>query len=155
MSTHSVTDLSLAGQGRDDSAFHGAKLAVFVGRRLLTLLRDDKPDIPFPAHWDMIGGGREGGEAPAECVLRECLEETGVAIDPASLVWGKRYEINVGYVWFFVAQVSEEIEEQFVLQDEGQMLEFIKADEYLTREMAIPRFQSRLADYIAGVKGEV
>ena len=98
MASQSVEAPCLASRGNDDTAFHGAKLAIFVGRRLLTLLRDDNPDIPFPAHWDMIGGGREGRETPEECVLRECLEETGVALDPAALVWGKRYEISVGNV---------------------------------------------------------
>jgi 8-oxo-dGTP pyrophosphatase MutT (NUDIX family) len=32
--------------------------------RLLVYLRDDKPDIPFPDHWDFFGGHVEAGETP-------------------------------------------------------------------------------------------
>ena len=44
--------------------FHGAKLLLMNQGRMLTLLRDDLAHIPFPAHWDLPGGGREGDEAP-------------------------------------------------------------------------------------------
>jgi 8-oxo-dGTP pyrophosphatase MutT (NUDIX family) len=35
-------------------------------RKLLIYLRDDKPDIPFPNHWDFFGGHVEEGETPEE-----------------------------------------------------------------------------------------
>ncbi len=41
----------------------------------LFYLRDDKPDIPFPAHWDLIGGHVEVGESPEEALVREVKEE--------------------------------------------------------------------------------
>jgi 8-oxo-dGTP diphosphatase len=33
-------------------------------RKLLIYLRDDKPNIPFPTHWDFFGGHIEAGETP-------------------------------------------------------------------------------------------
>ena len=42
--------------------FSGAKLALFLGADLLVIRRDMRPDIPFPGHWDLPGGGREGEE---------------------------------------------------------------------------------------------
>jgi 8-oxo-dGTP diphosphatase len=39
--------------------------------RLLIYLRDDKPGIPFPSHWDFFGGHLESGETPEEALLRE------------------------------------------------------------------------------------
>ena len=36
------------------------------------------PGIPWPAFWDLPGGGREGTESPVECVLRETHEEFGL-----------------------------------------------------------------------------
>jgi 8-oxo-dGTP pyrophosphatase MutT (NUDIX family) len=33
-------------------------------RRLLVYLRDAKPDIPFPNHWDFFGGHVQEGETP-------------------------------------------------------------------------------------------
>ena len=55
-------------------SFDGAKLALFLGKDLVVILRDDKPDIPYPAHWDLPGGGREGAETPEACALRETYE---------------------------------------------------------------------------------
>ena len=46
--------------------FVGCKAALLCGDALLTYLRDDKPGLPWANWWDLPGGGREGGEAPAE-----------------------------------------------------------------------------------------
>ena len=59
--------------------FHGAKLALFLGADIVSILRDDIEQIPFPDYWDLPGGGREGSELPVECALRETHEEVGVA----------------------------------------------------------------------------
>ena len=37
----------------------------------LLYLRDNKPDIPFPGYWDLIGGHVEEGETPEEALIRE------------------------------------------------------------------------------------
>jgi len=42
---------------------------------LLLYLRDNKPGIPFPLHWDLIGGHVEEGETPEEALVREVKEE--------------------------------------------------------------------------------
>ena len=41
----------------------------------LLYLRDNKPGIPFPNEWDLIGGHVEEGETPEEALLREVKEE--------------------------------------------------------------------------------
>ena len=62
--------------------------------RLLVYLRDDKPDIPFPNHWDFFGGHVEEGETPEEALVREVREELGV--DLAHWNFFRRYVCNEG-----------------------------------------------------------
>ena len=39
--------------------------------KFLFFLRDNKPDIPHPNKWDLLGGGMEEGETPQQAVERE------------------------------------------------------------------------------------
>ncbi|WP_331765132.1 NUDIX domain-containing protein [Nocardia sp. NBC_01388] len=55
------------------------------GGEILLFLRDDKPEIPCPNMWALLGGVREEGETPLENVIREIKEEIGVALDPAEI----------------------------------------------------------------------
>ncbi|MDB5283825.1 MAG: Radical domain protein [Bacteroidota bacterium] len=48
--------------------------------RLLIYLRDDKPGISFPNHWDLFGGIIEEGETPEQALVREIQEELGITI---------------------------------------------------------------------------
>jgi 8-oxo-dGTP diphosphatase len=46
----------------------------------LLALRDNKSWIPFPDHWDLIGGHVEDGETPEEALIREVKEELDIEI---------------------------------------------------------------------------
>ena len=73
------------------SDFTGSKIALICGDRVLTILRDDKDDIPCPNMWELPGGGREGNESPFECAAREVYEELGIHLDEDCLLWSKIY----------------------------------------------------------------
>lgn len=66
----------------------GVAVVEHEGRYLVGVRPEGKPlagDAEFP------GGKCAPGEPPADCAVRECLEETGVAVEPvrtlASLAW--------------------------------------------------------------------
>lgn len=40
------------------SDFTGCKIALFCEDRILTILRDDKSNIPYPNTWELPGGGK-------------------------------------------------------------------------------------------------
>ena len=138
----------------EHKGFHGAKLALIVGDKLAVILRDDKPSIPSPNHWDMPGGGREGCEAPLECVLRETHEELNIHVDPAAVVWGKRFPYPDGDRWFFVAYVDEAVANTIRLGDEGQTWGLKSPEEYAGLPNNIVRFSDRLKMYLSGIEDD-
>jgi 8-oxo-dGTP diphosphatase len=132
--------------------FHGAKAAVFVGDRLVTVLRDDIPHIDWPGWWDLPGGGREGDETPEETVLREIREEVALVIPPEALLWRRSFAsaTKVGtQSWFFVARLSPHAEADIVLGDEGQEWRLVDLQEFLANDRAIPFLKDRLRAWIA------
>lgn len=132
------------------SDFHGAKLALFIGSQLVTILRDDRSDIPWPAHWDMPGGGREGAEGGPTCALRETREELGLSLAETDLCWGRLYASEDRAFWFFAAHLPETAASEIKFGDEGQCWKLVDPHDYLANARAVPQFQSRLADYLSG-----
>ncbi|GAA6180939.1 MULTISPECIES: NUDIX hydrolase [unclassified Shimia] len=132
-----------------DRAYRGSKLIVFVGDKLVSVLRDDKPNIPWPAYWDFPGGGREGNEAALTCALRETEEEIGLRLTERDVVWARRYQRHDHFTWFFATQLGAEFADKIKLGDEGQRWKLMSPRRYLNHPRGIPHFQTRLADFIA------
>lgn len=124
------------------AAFNGAKLLLTHGDRLLTCLRDDRPDIPFPAHWDLPGGGREGQETPVKCALRELDEEFGLHLSPQALT-GRAFPSHSApglMSWLFAGQISAAQIAAIRFGDEGQGWCMMPVADYLTHPRAIAHF---------------
>ncbi|MEL6617766.1 MAG: NUDIX hydrolase [Pseudomonadota bacterium] len=131
----------------------GAKLALFVGDRLATLQRDDKPGLLWRNHWDLPGGGLEPGETPLQCALRETHEELSLRIAPDLVRWGRDYGSSSGDIsWFFAAHVPASVAQQIVLGDEGQGWRLMGVRDFLDHDLVVPQFKPRLRDYLAGVQ---
>lgn len=133
---------------RYETDFHGSKLALFIGNKLLVYLRDDKLDIPFPAQWDLPGGGRENGETPETCALRETFEEFGLWISEDALSWKRLFHGDNGAMWFFVAHQPDALKDQFKFGDEGQRWALWAPQAFLDHPDAIPRLKARLNTYL-------
>ncbi len=101
--------------------------------KFLFFLRDDKPTIPNPNTWDLLGGGTEGNETPEETVRREVFEEVGLSLDKVELlkkrevmhtVGDKKYTINS---YIFLAEID--IPKKELQTTEGQGLRWFTIKE--------------------------
>ncbi|AUQ47591.1 NUDIX hydrolase [Phaeobacter inhibens] len=134
---------------RAGMTFDGAKLALFIGDRLLVIERDAYPDIPYPGHWDFPGGGREGAETPETCALRETEEEVGLLVQETDLVWRRSYARPNGVVWFFAAHLPAKRERDIRLGDEGQSWALVRPEWYIAHDLAVPHFADYLQAYLS------
>ena len=136
----------------DERDFSGAKIILHREGALLTYLRDDIPSIPFPALWDLPGGGVEGSETPMECALRETFEEFGIHIPQTRITWSRKYK-SISHAgtdnWFFAASISQAEIEAIVFGDEGQFWRVMPISDYIVHRQAVPHLQRQVRDYLA------
>jgi 8-oxo-dGTP diphosphatase len=87
----------------------------------LLSLRDNKSWIPFPHHWDLIGGHVEEGETPEEALVREIKEELNITIGEYTFfkkfecLSGDAYE-NIKYI--YTGKINIPVEEITLLEGE-------------------------------------
>ena len=77
---------------------------------ILLLLRDNKPEIPYPNTWDLPGGQMEGSELPSECIRRETDEELpGLDLGNFRLCEIMELPQEVNYIFWTRIDASEEL----------------------------------------------
>ena len=133
------------------SDFTGSKIALICGDKVLTILRDDKDDIPCPNMWELPGGGREGDESPFECAAREVHEELGIHLNEDCLLWGKIYPSVIfegKQSVFMVGQLRQEQFDNITFGDEGQGYKLMSIEEFLSSSQVVSQLQERLKDYL-------
>jgi len=93
---------------------------IFVNdqRKVLLLLRDDKPTIPYPNMWDVPGGHVDDGETPEQCIVREMKEEMDLTLDEFERLSVMEFTDRVEYT--FWKRVNLDIEK--IDLREGQRL---------------------------------
>lgn len=126
--------------------FVGAKAAFFCGSTVLTYLRDDLPGLGWADHWDLPGGGREGTEDPATCLLRELDEEFGLSLSPDRLLWQRIFPSMsdpTRPAYFFAGRLSQSEISAIHFGDEGQGWEMMPIPRFLTHPRAVPELQRR------------
>lgn len=129
----------------------GCKIALICDGQILTILRDDKPTIPWPNLWELPGGGREGDESPFECAAREVYEELGIHLTKDCLLWSTVYQSMLfegRQSVFMVGQLSQEQFDNITFGDEGQAYKLMPIEEFLNSKQAVPQLQGRLRNYL-------
>lgn len=135
--------------------FQGCKIALICGDKVLTILRDDKDDIPCPNMWELPGGGREGDETPFECVAREVYEELGIHLTEDCLLWSKVYPSMLfadKQSVFLVGLLTQAQFDSIVFGDEGQGYQLMTTEEFLNSSQVVPQLQDRVRDYLEEVR---
>jgi 8-oxo-dGTP diphosphatase len=114
----------------------------------LLYLRDEKPGIPFPHHWDLIGGHIEEGETPEEALVREVKEELDYDLKDYKLfkeylcLEGDAYP-NIKYI--YSGKINLPIEEITLL--EGDRLQYF-AKEQIPNVKFANILEKIVSDYI-------
>ena len=137
---------------KDQLDFTGVKVALLVEKSILVVLRDNKPDIPWPNMWELPGGGREGIETPLECLQREVWEELGLTLKEESIIWSRIYPSILDkdrLAVFVVAQISQKQYQEICFGDEGQEFKLMPIEDFIKAEGIIPQLQERFKDYLS------
>ena len=141
---------------RTTGPHQGAKVALFLGDRIVSILRDDLPHIHYPNLWDLSGGGREGEETTFQTMARELEEELGLVLPPEAVLWENAFPSSTDpTLWnaFFVAQMSASTVDEIVFGDEGQRWALYNLDAFVALDNRVPSYGARLAKWVNDTGG--
>lgn len=106
----------------------GVKAFVVYNKKLLLILRDNKPNIPSPNKWGLPGGAIRKNETILKAIKRELKEE--INIIPKNIIYlGKQSYEDGSEVFRYFAKLTKDEFQHIKLGNEGQKLEFFSSDE--------------------------
>jgi 8-oxo-dGTP diphosphatase len=105
---------------------------IFVNssNEILLFLRDNRPDIPFPNRWDLLGGAVEPEETASEGIIREIKEEIDYTVVDPQLFRVTEFDDRLEYT--FIEPVDLNIQKTHL--SEGQRLKWFSKDEFIAIE---------------------
>ncbi|KZY31260.1 hypothetical protein A3731_23870 [Roseovarius sp. HI0049] len=137
--------------GDPEGEFDGAKTILLLGGRLAVIRRDDIDGIAYPGRLDLPGGGREWGETPVACALRELHEELGLWLRPDELSWRRFYTIPTR-AWFFAAALPGTQAAEVRFGNEGQGWFLMPPEDFAASGEAVPHFRPRVLEGVAALR---
>ncbi|HEY1074857.1 MAG TPA: NUDIX hydrolase [Patescibacteria group bacterium] len=130
----------------------GTKIALLHEKKIVVLLRDNIPELPYANMWDLPGGGKEGNETPRQCLAREVNEELGIAVNENSIIWEKLYtepEDTTLHFSFMVCFINQATIDKIVLGDEGQRWMLMPISKFFEDAQVIGKFKPPLRDFLS------
>ena len=113
----------------------GAKAFIVYNKKLLLILRDNKPNIPSPNKWGLPGGAIRKNEPILKAIKRELKEEINIV--PKNIVYlGKQIYKDGSKVFRYFAKITKDEFKNIKLGNEGQKLEFFNLDEINQLDLA-------------------
>jgi 8-oxo-dGTP pyrophosphatase MutT (NUDIX family) len=135
----------LAGQGRLVPGDAVAALILVESEGYLMQLRDPHPDIWYPGHWGLFGGGVEPGEEPLAALARELKEELELEVETAALF--ARFDFDVSglrlkryFRNYYIVEVTRMVQQRLVLHEGAAMRVFTGPD--ILREERVTPYDS-------------
>ena len=108
----------------------GVKAFVVYKNKILWILRDNNPNIPWPNTWNLPGGGVEGEETNEEALKRELQEEINLC--PRNIVYLGKHNYPEGrYSARYLVRLTKGEYKRLELLCEGQVMEFFTIEEKL------------------------
>ncbi|EKD25629.1 MAG: hypothetical protein ACD_80C00011G0016 [uncultured bacterium (gcode 4)] len=109
-------------------------------KQILLLLRDNKPNIPFPNTWDMIGWHVEDDETFEEALVREVQEEIEIDLKQQEYTFFREYFCpstkdayeNIKHIYY--GKINIPVEE--IRLHEWQRVQYFDYDEIMGLECA-------------------
>jgi 8-oxo-dGTP pyrophosphatase MutT (NUDIX family) len=137
-----MPDPLLSGTSRLSVNDAAAAIIVVDQGGYLLQLRDSRPDIWYPAHWGLFGGGVEPGEEPDAALARELREELELELEGAEFF--ARIDFDLGgleleryYRSYYVVHITGETAARLVLH-EGAAMRVVPGPEALTQLRLTP-----------------
>lgn len=108
---------------------------IFLNKKnnLLLYLRDNKPEIPYPNTWALLGGHLENKETPLEALKREIKEEINFDIKNSKFV-GTFDDLVGNLVYVYKSNMNRKLSE--LTLSEGQRLGYFSLNEALKLNMS-------------------
>lgn len=105
----------------------GVKALVVFDKKILLILRDNKPSIPSPNTWMLPGGGIEEGETGDAALERELSEELNVVPVDYVCLGQENFEGHAPVLRYLVRIQKDDVKK--LKLGEGQEMRFFSIDE--------------------------
>jgi len=101
---------------------HSVKAVIYSKDKILLQLRDQRPNIFYPGVWGLFGGGMDYGEKPIDALKRELLEEIGLEIKDAKLLFSWNHDKYNSILHFFLVPLTIELDKLCLNEGQGMDL---------------------------------